>query len=126
MGDLEWRVDEGERKIAAKYEPGLKAGVFGGGPAAHRDMKMELQLQPSISAANRYHHDMRRKLVDETEAGIELQPERVLGMMVRYPKMEMKVESDSEEEEEQQQRVVKKKKDVATKKREDAAARGTF
>ena len=41
IADLSWRVEEGERKIAAKFEPGVKGGTQPAGglmelPAAHQ------------------------------------------------------------------------------------------
>ena len=53
-------------------------------PQAAVAKRSELQLQPSVAAASRIPHDMRRKQIDETEKGLELVPERVLGMVVRY------------------------------------------
>ena len=130
IADLSWRVETGERQIAAKFEPNAKFGVGGGGPTAVADRRRELQLQPSISAASRESHDMRRKLVDETERGIDLAPERVLGMMVRYDvRHVVEEESDSEDEQEKAIELAKKKREEKKKAQQTGRQdneRGTF
>ena len=104
--DLSWRVEEGERKIAAKFDPGSRGGMQpkGGAP--------ELPWE-------------RRKKIDETEAGIEVGGERVMGMQVKY---EVRQEEESEDEEEALEQAAKlaqqKKKDKA--KKDTPQSRGTF
>jgi len=129
IADLSWRVDAGERQIRGKFEPDVKSGVGGGGPQAAVAKSSELQLQPSVAAASRIPHDMRRKQIDETERGLELVPERVLGMVVRYDVKHTVDEEDDEDALNVEPEQVKKKTDkgkAAERKEEDRKARGTF
>ena len=128
IADLSWRVDAGERQIRGKFEPDAKFGVGGGGPQAAVAKRSELQLQPSVAAASRIPHDMRRKQIDETEKGIELVPERVLGMVVRYETKQVVEEEGDEDALHVEPEVVKKKEKAkaAASKEDDRRARGTF
>jgi len=90
IADLSWRVEEGERKIAAKFEPGVKGGTQPAGGA------MELPI-------------MARYQIDETEAGVgvrHVSGARVLGMTVKY---ETKPPQEDEDDEETEQAIVEQK-----------------
>lgn len=128
IADLSWRVDAGERQIRGKFEPDGKSGVGGGGPHAAVAKRSELQLQPSVAAASRIPHDMRRKLIDETEKGVELLPERVLGMVVRYDIKHVVEDDDNEDalDVEPEQKVKKQRAKAAANKDDERKARGTF
>ena len=61
LKDLQWRVMASEGEIKRRFEPDLKTNVVA------------------------------CKRIDETETAFEKQPERVLGMMVRYTQKEVEL-----------------------------------
>ena len=98
IADLSWRVEEGERKIAAKFEPGVKGGTQPAGglmdpPAAHQGtltltVVLALALTLTLNLGGRLELPIKaRKQSDETEAGVgvrAVEAARVLGMTVKY------------------------------------------